>query len=113
MTRRERRLLATVLTTLPLTALTHAPIQAQAAEIDVGVAAAVNPAVTGVSAGRGERLLVVGTDIAFRERIVTTAGGNTQLLFLDQSTLTVGPNSDLTIDEFVFDPDTSAGKLSA
>src|SRR4029079_424066 len=36
----------------------------------------------------------------------------TQLLFLDQSAMTVGPNSDLTIDQFVYDPQSGTGKLA-
>src|SRR5207244_1999886 len=37
----------------------------------------------------------------------------TQILFLDQSTMTVGPGSELTIDEFVFDPAAGTGKMAA
>src|SRR5262249_252627 len=40
----------------------------------------------------------------------TTAAGQTQVVFLDQSAMTVGPNSDLTIDQFVFDPASGTGK---
>jgi hypothetical protein len=34
------------------------------------------------------------------------------LLFLDESSMTVGPNSDLTIDQFVYDPKSGTGKLA-
>src|SRR5258705_2997756 len=34
------------------------------------------------------------------------------MLFLDGSALTVGPNSDVVLDEFVYDPSTETGKLA-
>src|SRR5439155_2597122 len=46
------------------------------------------------------------------EHITTAASGQTQLLFLDESSMSIGPNSDLTIDQFVFDPNTGTGKLA-
>ena len=55
---------------------------------------------------------MIGQDVVFNERITTTEGGQTQLLFLDQSAMTIGPNSDLTIDQFVYDPKSGTGKLA-
>src|SRR6185312_3585620 len=46
------------------------------------------------------------------EHITTGPAGQTQLLFLDESSMTVGPNSDLTIDQFVYDPKSGGGKLA-
>lgn len=87
----------------------------QIAAIDprVGVAGAVNPATTGIEpGGGGGQILQIGNDISFHERIVTDTGGQTQILFLDHSAMTVGPNADLTIDEFVYNPETGTGKLA-
>ena len=36
-----------------------------------------------------------------------------QLLFVDKTSMTIGPNSDLTIDEYVYDPNAGSGKLAA
>src|SRR3546814_16097828 len=47
----------------------------------------------------------------FEERIVTTSVGQTQVLFVDQSSLTVGPNAEVVIDRFVYDPDRTTGEL--
>ena len=33
------------------------------------------------------------------------------MLFLDESALTIGPNSEVVLDEFVYDPNTKTGKL--
>ncbi|MSO65965.1 MAG: hypothetical protein EXQ85_09275 [Alphaproteobacteria bacterium] len=78
----------------------------------VGVAGAVNPATSSTQPDGNKRTLVIGNDVIFKERITTDAGGKTQLLFLDRSALSVGPNAELTIDEFVFDPATGRGKLA-
>ncbi len=79
----------------------------------VGVNSAVNPEATGALPGAVARRLVIGQDVIFNEHITTTAAGQTQLLFLDESSMTVGPNSDLTIDQFVYDPKSGTGKLAA
>jgi hypothetical protein len=46
-------------------------------------------------------------------RIVTGPNGHLQTLLLDETVFTIGPNSDMVIDEFVFDPDQSLDKISA
>src|SRR5437763_11033648 len=78
----------------------------------VGVNSAVNQQAVGVPPGAGARPLVIGQDVVFNERITTAAVGQTQLLFLDESSMSIGPNSDLTIDQFVYDPRTGSGKLA-
>jgi hypothetical protein len=65
----------------------------------VGVSSAVNPEATSRPPGGTVRKLVIGQEIVFNERITTEAAGQTQLLFLDESSMTIGPNSDLTIDQ--------------
>ncbi len=94
---------------LALAALALAGLPAAAQ--DVGVTAAVNPASFGTVPGEATRTLELGGNITFLEEIETDDGGQAQVLFLDQSTLTVGPNSFIVIDEFVFDPSTSVGNL--
>jgi hypothetical protein len=78
----------------------------------VGVNSAVNPEASGAPPGATARRLVIGQNVVFNEHITTAATGQTQLLFLDESSMTVGPNSDLTIDQFVYDPKTGTGKLA-
>ncbi len=79
----------------------------------VGSAAAVKPSSTGTPPGAAARTLQVGTGIVSRERIQTTASGSLQVMFVDKTTLTVGPNSDLVIDEFVYRADAGAGNFTA
>src|SRR6516165_12588580 len=79
----------------------------------IGVSGAVNPEATGIAPSAPPRRLVLGQDIVFNERITTGAEGQTQVLFVDQSAMTVGPNSDMVIDQFVYDPAAGTGKLAA
>jgi hypothetical protein len=87
-----------------------APLSALAQS--VGVIGAVNPASQGTPPGSAARTLQLGQQIIFREKIATTASGSVQLAFLDKSTLTVGPNSNIIIDEYVFNPATDTGKMT-
>ena len=78
----------------------------------VGVNSAVNTDAQGTPPGAVTRKLVIGQDVVFNERITTSSTGQTQLLFLDESSMSIGPDSDLTIDQFVYDPKTGTGKLA-
>jgi hypothetical protein len=78
----------------------------------VGVSSAVNPDVTGAAPGAAARQVVIGQDVVFNERFTTGPLGQTQLLFLDESAMTIGPNSDLTIDQFVYDAKSGTGQLA-
>lgn len=89
-----------------------AAVAAPAAAEDVGVNSAVNTNAIGTPPGGLTRRLVVGQKVVFNEHIVTDPGGQAQILFLDQSSMTIGPDSDLMIDEFVYDPNTGTGKLA-
>ncbi|HWT31156.1 MAG TPA: FecR domain-containing protein, partial [Propylenella sp.] len=79
----------------------------------VGTTGAVNPSATGSPPGGGERVLEIGSDVVFRERIRTTGSGSLQVLFVDTTTLSIGPNSDLLIDEFVYNPNAGTGSFAA
>ena len=78
----------------------------------VAISGAINPQATGVPPGRTARPLVIGQEVVYNERITTNEGGQTQLLFLDESSMSIGPNSDLTIDKFVYNPGTGTGELA-
>jgi hypothetical protein len=75
---------------------------------EVGKASAVNPAATA-----NLRTISIGASITHKERIKTTDKGSVQILFIDKTSMTIGPNSDLTIDEYVYDPNAGSGKLAA
>lgn len=73
-----------------------------------GVVTAVAPG--GTVTGNNE-VMVVGSSVMPGQRLRTDANGQLHLLFLDQSALTLGPDSELTIDEFRFDPATRQGQI--
>jgi hypothetical protein len=78
---------------------------------DVGTAAAVNTLSQGTPPGGGVQVLRIGARVLHNERIQTSASGTVQLLFVDKTTLSVGPNSTLVIDNFVYDPATGTGQM--
>jgi hypothetical protein len=71
---------------------------------EVGAATAVNPLSESTPPSGETRTLKIGARIMHKERIKTTAAGNAQLLFVDKSTLNIGPGSTVVIDSFVYDP---------
>lgn len=79
----------------------------------VGVAAAVNPDAYSSLSGATEKQLRIGKSIFYNERISTDASGVVQVLLVDGSTFTVGANSDLVIDRFVYDPRKKSGEVVA
>jgi trimeric autotransporter adhesin len=79
----------------------------------VGVTGAVNPQAVGQPpAGKIEQL-AIGQNVVRNEKISTFNKGQVQLIFSDQSTLTLGENSEIVIDEFVYDPQKQAGSMTA
>ncbi len=80
-------------------------------ETKIGVTSASNFTTTGFPPVSPEHLLKIGVEVVGNERVITTKDGRAQLLFLDHSALTVGPNSNLVLDKFVYDPDAGIGEL--
>lgn len=96
---------------LALSALS-ASVGVSAAEQDpekAGVASSVQPQAEVES--KANRVLFVGSDIFRNEVIRTDETGLTHLLFLDKSSLTIGPNSLITIDKYVYNPKSDSGEL--
>src|SRR5579863_5986235 len=91
------------------TALASSPVLAQ----QVGTATAVNPETQSTPPGGSTVTLKVGAHVVHKERIKTTPTGSVQLLFLDRSTLSIAPNSDMVIDEFVYNPADGKGHMAA
>jgi FecR protein len=77
----------------------------------VGTATAVNPSSEGTPSGGSTTTLTVGARVLHKEHIHTSPTGSVQLLFLDKSTLNIAPNTNLVIDEFVYDPASNSGHM--
>ena len=52
-----------------------------------------------------------GSKIFFGDTIISESKSNAQILFLDQTVLTLGEETELTIDEFVYDPNSQDGSF--
>lgn len=76
-----------------------------------GAALGVDPAAR-AEAGKAVRELTVGADIFIGDKVVTDAAGLVQIRFSDRTELVVGPNSALTIEDYLLRNDGSAGKLA-
>ena len=55
----------------------------------------------------------LGQEVRIGDRIVTGPDSGLQLVLPDQSAFTIGPNSSMTIDEFVFEPASGRGSMTA
>jgi len=78
----------------------------------VGAGAALRGEVTFITPDGRKVAGQAGAPVSVGTRIVTGADGRIQLLLLDETVFTIGPNSDMVIDEFVYDPDSSVNKVS-
>jgi hypothetical protein len=103
--RTNARLIACALLALPLGA------GAASDEIEVGVTAASVIDAIGKPPISPARDLETGLEVFFNEKISTDDTGRAQLLFRDGTSLTVGASSEMTIDEYVYDPATGTGDM--
>lgn len=78
----------------------------------VGVTSAAEGEPIGKPPAEQERILRVGIDVQANEQITTKGQDRAHLVFLDGTSISVGPNSSLAIDKFVYDPDSKKGELS-
>lgn len=68
----------------------------------VGNVGAVNQTAHGTPPGASKRSLSVGLGVQKRERVETSPEGSAQIVFNDTSTVTIGRNSAVTIDDFLY-----------
>jgi hypothetical protein len=78
-------------------------VNGEAKGVDQGAAAQL---------GANTRVLTVGSDLAIGETVVTDANGQVQIRFADKTELVVGPNSALTLEDYLLRGDGSAGKFA-
>lgn len=83
-----------------------------AANARVGVTSATDGDPLGKPPAEAERVLRIGIDVQANELITTGANDRAHLVFLDGTSLTVGPDARIVIDKFVFDPATMTGELA-
>lgn len=93
-----------------LLAVAGAPSPGNAVEI--GAVGAVDAAVSGAPPAQPMTELALNDRLYLDERIVSTAGGKAQAMFLDQTTLTIAENSDIVLDRYVYDPSRGEGEIA-
>src|SRR5579871_785159 len=79
-------------------ALMAAPALAQ----QVGTATAVNPLSESTPPGGTAAPLIVGAHVVHNEKIHTSPNGSVQLRFTDQSSMSIAPNTEIVINEYVY-----------
>lgn len=77
----------------------------------IGTVASSEPTLRGTPPGAATRTLGLGTGLIADETVASSASGRGQLLFLDQTTLSLAPNTTIVLDRFVFDPNSGAGEI--
>ena len=80
------------------------------AQQDIGETSVVKNRVTG-TIGATVRRLDVADQVFQDEWIETARESATEIVFLDETTMTFGPEARVKLDTFVFDPDPSLGKV--
>ena len=76
----------------------------------IGVAASIKPNAEG-GVGTNLRTLSPGSELHAKDTVRTGKVGQADLVFIDSTNLTVGPTSEVVLDEFVYDPTGSSGKV--
>lgn len=79
----------------------------------IGAVSAAQPDIKGTPPQSRVRELSIGTQVVRDERVITGPSGVGQVLFIDQTGLTIAPDSDITLDKYVYDPDRDIGDISA
>jgi hypothetical protein len=91
-----------ILSGLVLVALVPCAFGGIAAAAPIGEAASVVPA-SSYTRGAAERTLSTNEKLEQNDRIRTSGNGSTRIRFLDDTMLTIGPDSEVVLDRFVFD----------
>ncbi len=79
----------------------------------IGVVAAIQGKVEVMTPGAAGRVVQSGEEIFIGDEVKTDALGHLQILLLDETVFTIGPNSAIIIDKFIYDPETHVGNMEA
>src|SRR5689334_2926437 len=99
-----------LLTFAVLAALALQASPAAAQTEGIGSASTISNRVEGFISGGG-RTLAVGSEVFQNELVRTGLASDAKLIFLDDTNLSVGPSSEVSLDRFVYDPDKNAGAV--
>jgi len=77
------------------------------------LAAAVHGLVKAAAPGAIGRVVESGKPLFLNDHVTTDAAGRLQILLADETVFTIGPNADMVLDKFVYDPSTGQGSVAA
>ncbi|MEX2615019.1 MAG: FecR domain-containing protein [Alphaproteobacteria bacterium] len=98
---------------LALSTAISGPATAQSQQAGVSAAVRGQVALARTSQNIVGRQVESGDAIFLGDAITSGRDSGMQVMLLDETVFTIGPNSEISIDEFVYDPETSAGKVTA
>jgi hypothetical protein len=78
----------------------------------IGVVGAANPAVTITAQDGSNRTVKTGDPVYLNDTVITNPSGSAQLMFNDKSALTISPDSRITVDAYIYDPEAKDGIMS-
>jgi len=110
---------ATLITVVTIAMTTAPTAHGQGNVGRAGVAAAVRGNVVLLAAAPRQENRAVGENVRsgdpvfLGDTIETGPDSGLQIMLMDETIFTIGPDAALIIDEFVYDPETSAGKVTA
>ena len=104
---------STLLHLVTLLAIMAAPSLLWGAEADDPVGR-VNKAINEVQviSASGAVAATIGTQVRMKEELRTGAGARLQVIFRDNTVLTLGENARVTIDRYVYDPERGIGEAA-
>ncbi len=79
----------------------------------IGIVAAVRGTVKISNQAEVGRIVSSGQSIYLGDEVATDGEGNLQILLMDETIFTIGPNSAISIDKFIYDPATHDGEVKA
>lgn len=79
----------------------------------IGVVGAAQGQVQLTTPGQVGRVAQSGQPVFLGDKVSTDATAHLQILLLDETVFTIGPNSAITIDRFVYDPSNRNGQIKA
>jgi hypothetical protein len=94
-----------------ISALLTTALALPASAQEIGTVASSEPTLRGTPPGAATRTLALGTDVLQRRNRAKLRHRARAALFLDQTTLSLAPNTTIVLDRFVFDPDRGTGEI--
>ena len=104
-------IVAVAFQTIASSRLAHAQ-QGQLAGVAGGVKGAVRQ-VLWLAKKKVGRVVTSGDRIFLGDRISTGKASRMQIMLMDKTTFTIGPNASMVIDDFIYDPKSGGGKMTA